>query len=89
MTEENRFDALIDSFDGDDEPTPETKPKGKGEGKKSKVKSKDPNYKQIGLYIPEDLHRRTKAGAAMKGLEMSDLATQALELWLSENAPNI
>jgi hypothetical protein len=30
-----------------------------------------------------------KIAAAMKDLEMSDLAAQALELWLSENLPNI
>ena len=61
----------------------------KPKGKRSTVKSKDPGYVQMGLYLPENLHRKMKAAAAMNGLEMSDVAAQAVELWLSKNAPNI
>jgi len=72
------------------EPTePKTDAKPTAKSKKPLPKSKDPNYSQIGLYLPNELHRKMKIGAAMTGLEMSDLAAQALELWLAENAPNI
>lgn len=61
----------------------------KTKSSKSKAKSRDPNYTQIGLYLPNEIHKKMKIAAAMKDLEMSDLAAQALELWLSENLPNI
>jgi hypothetical protein len=104
MSEANRFSGLIGGLNQSDrsepeiaepdkktkgKPTAESKPKGKAKGKKSTVKSKDPDYTQIGVYLPNELHRRMKIGAAMTGLEMSDLAAQAVELWLAENAPNI
>jgi hypothetical protein len=104
MSEVNRFSGLIGGLNqsASDEPeiaepnmetevttTAEPKPKGKAKGKKSTVKSKDPDYTQIGVYLPNELHRKMKIGAAMTGLEMSELAAQAVELWLAENTPNI
>ncbi len=61
----------------------------KGKSKRSTAKSKNPDYTQIGLYLPNELHRKMKIASAMTGLELSDLAAQALELWLSENTPSI
>jgi hypothetical protein len=104
MAEANRFSGLIGGLNQGttNEPeiaepdmktegktTAEPKSKSKAKGEKSTAKSKDPSYTQIGVYLPNDLHRKMKIGAAMTGLEMSDLAAQAVELWLAENAPNI
>lgn len=104
MAEANRFSGLIGGLNQspsnepaiaepdmktEDNPTVKPESKSKAKGKRSTVKSKDPDYTQIGVYLPNELHRRMKIGAAMTGLEMSDLAAQAVELWLAENAPNI
>jgi len=69
------------------EPKTDAKPTAKS--KKPLPKSKDPDYTQIGLYLPNELHRKMKIGAAMTGLELSDMAAQALELWLAKNASDI
>ena len=103
MVEQNRFAGMMGGLGkgADNEPVetaetkkttkPAVKPaaKIKPKGKRTTVKSKDPGYVQMGLYLPEKLHQRMKAGAALNGLEMSDAAAQAIELWLSKNAPNI
>ena len=70
-------------------PAAKIEAKAKPKGKRTTVKSKDPGYVQMGLYLPEKLHQRMKAAAALNGLEMSDVAAQAIELWLSKNAPNL
>ena len=103
MAEQNRFAGMMGGISqgADNEPVetvkakettkPAVKPaaKAKTKGKRSIVKSKDPGYVQMGLYLPEKLHGRMKAAAALNRLEMSDVAAQAFELWLSKNAPNI
>jgi hypothetical protein len=100
MANEDRFSGWIGGLNrasnpSQDKETEQTKRpikskiKAKAEGKKSTVKSKDPGYTQIGVYLPNELHRKMKIGAAMTGLEMSEIAAQAVELWLAKNAPNI
>ena len=68
---------------------PKTDAKPTVQSKKPLPKSKDPSYTQIGLYLPNELHRKMKIGAAVTDLELSDMAAQALELWLAENVPDI
>ena len=56
--------------------------------KKAKYDDKE-NYKQVGMYLPVELHRRVKIGAAMTGKEMSEIMAEGVELWLKKNTPNI
>lgn len=60
----------------------------KAKGRKSTVKSKDPDYTQIGVYLPNELHRQMKIGAATTGMEMSEIAAAGIQMWLDENLPN-
>lgn len=95
MSNENRFSGLMGDLGGGKASakkeastrSPETA-KSKPKPTKSIPKSKNPDYTQIGFYLPNDLHKRVKIGAAMTGLEMSDVAAQALELWLKKNVSN-
>lgn len=57
----------------------------KAKSQKSLPKSKDPNYSQIGIYLPKELHQKMKIGAAMTGLEMSAIAEAAIQMWLAKN----
>ena len=60
----------------------------KAKSKKPLPKSKDPNYSQIGLYLPKELHQKMKIGAAITGLEMSVIAEAGIQMWLDENVPD-
>ena len=82
MVEQNTFAGMMGGAGGkgaDNQPVEtaesernQTKPavklsaKLKPKGKRTTVKSKDPGYVQMGLYRPENLHQRMKAGAAVK-----------------------
>ena len=55
---------------------------------RSLPKSRDPNYSQIGLYLPTALHKRMKIGAAITELEISDIAAQAISEWLDKQGIN-
>ena len=57
--------------------------------KKALPKYKDPSYSQIGLYLPNKLHKRMKIAAAMTELEISELAAKAIEQWLNEKGTPI
>ena len=54
----------------------------KSKSEKALPKSRDPNFAQIGLYLPKKLHKRLKVGAAVAELEISDIAAQAIDEWL-------
>ena len=99
MANGNRFSGLmggLSSSDGDSTKTkkstqkkasqPESKPESKS--KKPMPKSKDPNYSQIGIYLPNEIHKKMKIGAAMTGLEMSEIAAQGIQMWLEKNVKN-
>ena len=96
MANENRFSGLVSELNqgdkgksapqSEDSNKPEPKPKAKS--KKPLPKSKDPNYSQIGIYLPTEIHKQMKIGAAMTGLEMSEIAAKGIEMWLKENVPN-
>jgi hypothetical protein len=97
MANENRFTGLIGGLNSASNPSQDEeteqpkhpvkgKAKSKPEGRKSTVKSKDPDYTQIGVYLPSELHKKMKIGAAMTGLEMSAIAEAGIRMWLKENA---
>lgn len=91
MTEQNRFTGLIGGLNQGKPSTAkanESEPKHKPKSQKPLPKSKDPNYSQIGLYLPKDLHQKMKIGAAITGLEMSAIAEAGIQMWLDKNVPN-
>lgn len=47
-------------------------------------KSRDPNYKQLGLYVKKDIHRKVKSKAAAEDIEISELVESLLIDWLGE-----
>ena len=90
MANENRFSGLMGGLSSDDngaKDRPSEKPE-KAKKPKPLPKSKDPDYAQIGIYLPKEMHRKMKIGAAVTGLEMSEIAEQAIELWVKKNVPN-
>ncbi|MGB7085765.1 MAG: hypothetical protein WBD47_09430 [Phormidesmis sp.] len=88
MSEETRFDSLMDALSTEDEPSAKAESKSKGKKSKPLPISKDPNYKQIGVYLPTEVHRKMKIGAAITGLEMSAIAEAGIQMWLKKNVPN-
>ena len=96
MSNENRFSGLMGGLNQSDksEPVESSKegatPSAKQVDKRKKPmpKSKDPNYSQIGIYLPNEIHRKMKIGAAITGLEMSEIAAKGIEMWLKKNVPN-
>ena len=87
----NRFDSLMGGLSKGDSLKKPSEPVAKSEPKNSKPKPKhkDPNYKQVGLYLPVDVHQKLKIGSAVTGVEMSDIAAEGIKLWLEKNTPNI
>ena len=69
MPEETRFDSLMDALSSEDdsasESVSELTPKPAAKHKSKKAKSKNPNYKQIGLYLSADVHQKMKIGSAI------------------------
>ncbi|MEO1390961.1 MAG: hypothetical protein AAFV85_26820 [Cyanobacteria bacterium J06634_6] len=104
MANKNRFSGLMGDLNqsGDSEPVAEeinaesskpvvrksTKKQTSTSPKRAKYEDKE-NYKQVGLYLPVETHKRMKIGAAIAGKEMSEIATEGIELWLKKNVPNI
>ncbi len=65
------------------EPLKETpiQPKGRAKGKRS-----DPNYTQIGAYIPKDLHNKVKRRLFDEDVDLSELITDLLTKWLGDES---
>ena len=96
MAEQNRFGAMFDQMKSGDDSTEtkvskptKSKSTSKQKATKPKPKYKDPNYVQVGLYIPKGLHQKLKVGSALKDIEISDIAAEALGQWVKDNVPNI
>lgn len=51
----------------------------------SKAKSSSGGYKQTTVYLTNDLHRRLKIAGLNLGMEMSDIAEQAITEWLEQH----
>lgn len=89
MPNENRFSGLIGGLNSRDaEAKPKEATRSNPKSAKPKPKSKDPNYKQIGVYLPTDVHQKMKIGSAVTGLEMSAIAQAGIEMWLAANVPD-
>ena len=91
----NKFRALSDSMKGKalpekQEPVNEVQPlpeiaqitkKSRAKGKRS-----NPDYEQIGVYIPKKINLEVKRQLLERSdLDFSDLVTKLLEQWLQEN----
>lgn len=96
MAKQNKFNFLQSSLEGevlpeqeeDLTPTPQTavpvsEPKrGRATGKRS-----DPNYTQVGAYIPKSLNRDVKRLLVDEEKDLSDLITELLKDWVSSKSP--
>lgn len=60
--------------------TPPPARRGRAKGKRS-----NPDYEQVGAYIPKALNLEVKRLLLDKELDFSDLVTQLLQQWVSEN----
>ena len=96
MANQNRFGSMFEDIKADEiAPDKTTKPKTASkaqeanESDKPKAKYKDPNYVQVGLYLPKDLHQKLKIGSAITEKELSDIAAEVLSDWVDRNVPNI
>lgn len=85
MASKNRFSGLIGGLNSDGNSARDAKPQQPKDSTKVKPKSKDPNYKQIGIYLPTEVHQRMKVASAVSGLEMSAIAQAGIEMWLAAN----
>jgi hypothetical protein len=64
------------------EPDSPHQKKGRARGKRS-----DPNYEQVGAYIPKELNKQVKRLLIdEEGLDFSDLVTQLLEEWVNQHS---
>lgn len=63
------------------EPAPEEP---KRRQRKATGKRSDPNYIQVGAYIPKDLNKEVKRSLVDYDGDFSDLVTQLLEEWLEQ-----
>jgi post-segregation antitoxin (ccd killing protein) len=52
----------------------------------SKAKSSSAGYKRTTVYLTNDLHRRLKVAGLNLGMEMSDIAEQAIAEWLEKQS---
>lgn len=65
-----------------DASVPSGKPADKTPVQRRGGKRSDPNYKQIGCYVPVDLYRRVKARAALEDIDVSDVVADLLQDWV-------
>jgi len=63
------------------EPAPEEP---KRRQRKATGKRSDPNYIQVGAYIPKELNKEVKRSLVDYDGDFSDLVTQLLEEWLEQ-----
>ncbi|GAC1457166.1 MAG: hypothetical protein NVS2B14_01180 [Chamaesiphon sp.] len=63
--------------------TPPPVKRGRAKGKRS-----NPDYEQVGAYIPKTLNLEVRRLLLDKDLDFSDLVAQLLNQWVSENKPN-
>jgi post-segregation antitoxin (ccd killing protein) len=52
----------------------------------SKAKSSSAGYKRTTVYLTNDLHRRLKVAGLNLGMEMSDIAEQAITEWIEKHS---
>lgn len=98
MAQENRFSALSGALKnkqndteappqsnqsqqkGEAEAPPQKRKRGRPPGKRS-----DPNWEQIGLFLPVELHRQVKKNLIdIKDKDLSELVAELLQGWIEE-----
>jgi hypothetical protein len=47
------------------------------------AKRNDPNYRQVGLYLPRDIHQAARIKAMEEGREISQVVEDLLSEWLN------
>jgi len=96
MAKQNKFNFLQSSLEGEVLPeqeedlapiaqtaVPASEPKrGRATGRRS-----NPNYTQVGAYIPKSLNRDVKRLLVDEEKDLSDLITALLQDWVSSKAP--
>lgn len=63
--------------------TPQPAKRGRTKGKRS-----NPDYEQVGAYIPKALNLEVKRLLLERDIDFSDLVAQLLKQWVSENKPD-
>ncbi|WP_156120012.1 hypothetical protein [Leptolyngbya sp. KIOST-1] len=64
-------------------PAPETPPKKRQ--RKATGKRSDPNYIQVGAYVPIELNKAVKRLLVDQDQDFSELVSELLERWVQEN----
>ena len=94
MVKQNRFSAMRDALKGTPEqevstPTPPSEPVSPAPAKQRTRplgKRSDPNYEQVGAYIPKALNKQVKRLLLDREGDFSDLVTQLLEEWIKRSS---
>ena len=76
----NMFDRLAQKREQGKAAPPEAKPKQRQ--RKSTGKRSDPNYIQVGAYIPIELNKSVKRQLVDDDKDFSDLVSELLEQWV-------
>lgn len=80
----NMFDRLAQKREkGKAAPIPEKEPK--KQQRKATGKRSDPNYIQVGAYIPIELNKSVKRLLVDDDKDFSDLVAELLEQWVQKN----
>jgi hypothetical protein len=66
------------------DPAPETAPKNRQ--RKATGKRSDPNYIQVGAYIPIELNKRVKRQLVDTDKDFSELVAELLDQWAQSNS---
>ncbi len=80
----NMFDRLAQKREqGKAAPAPEAEPKKRQ--RKATGKRSDPNYIQVGAYIPIELNKRVKRRLVDTDKDFSELVAELLDQWVQNN----
>ena len=80
----NMFDRLAQKREqGKATPVPEAEPKKRQ--RKATGKRSDPNYIQVGAYIPIELNKRVKRRLVDTDMDFSELVAELLDQWVQSN----
>ncbi len=82
----NMFDRLAQQREkGKAAPTPAPEAEPKKRQRKATGKRSDPNYIQVGAYIPIELNKSVKRLLVDADEDFSDLVAELLEQWVQQN----
>lgn len=85
MTNENRFTGLVGQLKAQGK-TKDTGPTQPNPQDTPKAKRNNPNYLRTTLYLPKTLHKRMKTKGIELEMEISEIAAQAIDAWLSKHS---